>query len=814
MLIRTARKLAPAPARHMDVVGHVDPRPVEADLRKDAARRHWLAAWSRQLFERHYRVNDEALARIVLSESIVKISLLVVFGLLCAWMIGHTRFSASDQSVRNYGFFLFLNLVFMVLVAGSMVLRLAWRFGPGWRAWVAGGRNADSAPNTVRVLFGFFVWPLVERLVRWLTKLRRPSGLRASDRRYFNEFLEEYLRQRAARFAARAPVHVQLAWLVAVLVGAMALGATMVFPRKMVRLKTPTYTPGLVQTFVGVFGWPVAKLGGTTPSEGDVTWLLEEPDDAADLPASRAAPEKTASSKPSVAGSEVTPEDPDRTAQWRWFLLHAVFVWGFLLRLPLLGAAWLLSRGACRADLRDQWADDVLRMLIAAPAPTVPPQGETGVEDGPQRPAPRPAEHQSTPPAPVAPDGGDQIVVVGYALRPRGFDSWHEVFAGVVPTLSGDRVTDAGSVGFDPNQRDVEELHRDLAQAGAAVRRLVVVVAAFKTPDDAFRSFLSQLAAIVDPRRVLVVVDELEELRKDKKGDPRRVAERLDWWERYARQAGIPGPNVLRYFDRRHATDASRRRLRADLLGDGDSADPPVPAGKFDRAAAHVLESLDALSADENAPDAVARHTDELHERIRRLYGNEYRGLLAALTDGPASRLAGRGRGVLARVGLELDERTAHVAGGLTGRLKEMFGGLEGQMPDKWGVAAGLLTTAVIGGLTGIPWYDPLATAGAYGLVSKGRGLLEGLKRFFTGEPGPEEDAAGREDDKPVALDTSDMVRSAVLLALLLELQGRDAAQLAADVRAILGDRLDAPLETRGQVEDFLRHVEAELRER
>jgi hypothetical protein len=291
-------------------------------------------------------------------------------------------------------------------------------------------------------------------------------------------------------------------------------------------------------------------------------------------------------------------------------------------------------------------------------------------------------------------------------------------------------------LGFVENREDRRRVLSLLRASSSEPQTIVVVCALTTTPDRGIGTFLAELRGGSESSVELVLTGG-ERLRN--RIGAEEVESRVEDWRNLAEEAGI---DHIAEVDLDHLTDASRAKL-ASLVHGANSAGPP--ARHLEEACALIVEHSGKWSDFPTPPQQAG-----LHQAIAALYRHEqapWRALLRAPTT-LGSNLAASLRPSAERVVGLLPPRLRHSRTWvLAGAAAGVFGGL---------AAALLVTPTAIGAL-------PLWTAVGAAIA----GLVH-------------HDATQRNDNAspPESMDYGDAVRAAALFSLLLELQGRQEAEI------------------------------------
>ena len=424
---------------------------------------------------------------------------------------------------------------------------------------------------------------------------------------------------------------------------------------------------------------------------------------------------------------------------WSGLLVGSLVIYALAPRLLLFGLCLGRARGA-----RARWRLDTSRpgylrlqstlMPQAERLGVVDPAGATGGEVGAGAGA-------SLQPQPAPPGGfeGDPVIL-GLEIEPPGWP-WP-------PAVDGVRWEDLGLV---DDRGDRQRVLSRLGSLSDRPRIVVVVCSLSTTPDRGHRSFLISLQEAAGTA-VGLVLSGGEVLRR--RGDAGSVQRRVEDWQRLAADAGIAQEHMVE-VDLDHLTDASMASLVAFL---GGPAAPP--AGRRIESACDLI--IDHLGRWRGEPDT--KQQVELHRAIGGLYRSDHSSWSTFLRA-PAA-LEGD-------LKVPLKEAADRVTRLLPGRLRAN---------PRW-LAAGALAGA-LGCVAAATLLSPVAIAslGVWSALGAAIAAVAGGSRPQSQQT-PQED---EEDERAPAL------RAAALFALVLELQGRDEAQITRILERVIGDENDA----------------------
>ncbi len=444
-----------------------------------------------------------------------------------------------------------------------------------------------------------------------------------------------------------------------------------------------------------------------------------------------------------IAASEAPAEPAAREAArqaWSGLLVGSLVFYGLAPRLLLLGFCLGRGRLAYRRYRLDTLLPGYLRL-----EPRLMPDGRLGVVDGESA-----GEHPgfADRPAPARPRGAPRPpgspAVVGFEIE-RPASSWP-------PPIDGVRWHDLGFVdGRDDSRRVIDEL----VSSSDEPQVVVIVCALTTTPDRGIGGFIAEVRQAVS-RPVGLVLTAGHTLRR--RGDTAQVSHRVEDWGRLAAAAGLSREHVIE-LDLDHLTDASLAKL-AGLVG--AEADPQTHSRRIEGAVERIVEHVERWSASGAALSAADRA--ELHRQIAALHRDEHAGWrqLFGPTADPGGDVAGY-----------LKTGADRVVGLLPQRLK---------LNPRW-LAAGAMTGA-LGCVAAATLLSPVAIAALP--------MWSGLGAALAAVVGTLQAGAGDDRCVPTA-DLTDAVCAAGLFSVLLELQGRDEAEITELLDAIVEP--DEPVE-------------------
>ncbi len=366
---------------------------------------------------------------------------------------------------------------------------------------------------------------------------------------------------------------------------------------------------------------------------------------------------------------------------------------------------------------------------------------------------------QASSPVPPRRDGGAPAVL-GVEIEPPatawpppvGSVAWHDL-------------------GFVDGRSDRQRVLAELGNAGGGPSVTVVVCGLTTTPDRGIASFLRDVRQASGARMAMVLTGG-EALRK--RGNGAQLATRVDDWRVLAGGIGLAGDDVIE-LDLDHLTDASAARL-ASLVG---AEGPAQGAGRrIEDAFTVIVDHARRWPAAPAAPDF--KQQSALHEAIGKLYRTEMTTWAQRLRLPDAAGL------------------TRNLAESLQGGARQVVAILPPRLKTdvRW-VASGAVAGA-LGCVTAAALLSPVAIAALPLWSALGAAVTAVVRATVSG--GATADA----DDTTGGGGRGDAVRAAALLALLLELQGRDEAAISRILDTVLDEPADAELQTPRNIQRYL----------
>lgn len=564
---------------------------------------------------------------------------------------------------------------------------------------------------------------------------------------------------------------------------------------------------------VTTLGKPLSRIV-EVPDRNDISWVLGE---------------RMESHNPRGEPSDIEKlAEHDRRARWGWFLLAIVFVYAVPPRFLLFCLSWYLARRANR-ELKPNLDDAYYRVTLKFCDPHTT-QVTTEVQPKPVRAdavnlASVPAVVTTAlsspdPPKPVVPlpnfplsgGCGPDLVILSYEVFPS------ENLLNVLPIPGDYRARSFGDVdGAIGRKKMLDRLIQELTPQTV----VILVVSAAGTADAAFNGFFASVRRlVVSTTGLLVLLTHIDRMREMWPGDVEQIRGQLKHWHRACALA-----ERTYEFDHLMATQRSRdelaKQLRSFLCSKSEDSGQPqrlIVAGHFSIAAGYVRDAAShaLLRTEANAwrDESVA-----ICHRLRELYDRE-----TALLDDCASRLRGDVSRLVDGV-KDSNELKAIIA--QTPSMSSMFETSQmvcqilANVPGRWGVGgavAGLCAGAAAGAavlavapaavaipliLSQLPGLAGLTVAGC----GAGAALPVAWKKLFRATGAVPASQPLRDSEPMSDLNLDDFVRSAILFALVLELQGNTGSEIASRINAIVSDVPPDFIGTLAQVEQVLDEI-------
>ncbi len=574
------------------------------------------------------------------------------------------------------------------------------------------------------------------------------------------------------------------------------------------------------------------------PDRDDIRWVLNERIDSQSpggaplnrtlgTPRSHYLPDAAvvAASQESTSVGRSKSEQARRTL-WSRFLVMLVFISAVLPRVLLCCVSLFLADCAQRGMnpiINDDYYRETLKFsdptewdeITDPPDPILKPKPPE--EGGPDKPPPpvKPSPPKQEPSVVTSTQElGHDLIVLSYEALLK-----EEDLLNFLPLPKDCRASNLGNV--DGAIQRKEMLDR-LPQVLAADTAVILFVRAAGIADGSFNQFMSKLRQLVVGKPgLMVILTHLDRLRERWSGDGAQMEMQLKGW----RGACAAAEQIVQ-FDHERPTQGSRKMLGEHLrLFLGDSAPSALSstrlhlADKFDFAAQYIREAA-KHGLERTEADAWREETVGISQRLRKLYDQETTLLEQSVSKLWASKPQLReGLKELTNTLKNMVPDPESVArwGGKAAVLFEVFRNL----PTQWGVG-GALAGLCVGALPGAVALATLATplalpvamytlAGLPGFGAIGAGLGASLpvawKKLFrsTANAGVNESSDVVEPVPDLNLD--DLTRTAILLALVLELQGNASVVIAEQINSIVGDLQNGLFGTLEQVDHVLDRI-------
>jgi len=442
---------------------------------------------------------------------------------------------------------------------------------------------------------------------------------------------------------------------------------------------------------------------------------------------------------------EAFTQDRDDSRAWSAFLVGCLVMYGFAPRLLLM--AW--SIGQRRSALSRYRLDLTRPEFLRLEATLMPVAAPLGVRDGDDaaEPSPfRPADLSDS--APIAKVGTGLPAILGFEIeRPSVWP----------PQLHGMTWTDLGIVETRDQQHAI--IH-ELQNGNSPPRSIVLVGGLTSVPDRGVERFVTQVQRTTkSPLFLLLTGGQSLRQRADLNGLEQRIAD----WRALASRVGIAMERVLE-LDLDHLTDESRSRL-AQVTGRDSSAGDSAVTRETRRLEASFKLVSDWWRSHDGSKPPDADDAVRLHQSIMGLHSEE----------------AGSWRSWL-RVPGQLSGTSAHeIASTLSQGSRRFMDMLPLTLRNspKW-LAAGAMAGA-LGCVAAAALLSPVAI-GALPLWSAIGAAVSGVLHAHRSQA-----AVSSPPSETSLTERDQIVRSAVLLAMMLELQGRGEALIT----RVLQDAVD-----------------------
>ncbi len=440
---------------------------------------------------------------------------------------------------------------------------------------------------------------------------------------------------------------------------------------------------------------------------------------------------------------------------WSGLLMGSVFVYGVLPRIVALVVCLVMRRMA-----ESQFRLDLSLPGYARLSPRLVPVARTiGVTDPDPGVLPKVAEvDKERMRLPMSPSG--PVMVVGYELDIEN-DVWP-------PAIDGVEWFDLGNVESRRQRHEVlDTLHTITLQP----RALAVVCSVTTTPDRGVRGFVSELQAALEAPVLMLLSDGHRLRERFSRGE---FEQRFEDWHALALTARIEREHVLD-VDLEHLTDISRARLLSILMPEKSARQKP-PESHLRRAFGLIERHAGEWS---NAPTTLEQ--TELQKEVAALYEKRSRQW--------RQRFWGENSG---------DD--------LAERLKQSSQGLLDSLPlrlrrnPRW-YAAGALAGAV-----GCVAATAAISSAAIATLPMWAGLGAAVTAFIDVNQKNENERNDSNDNEP-AIEFSRAIHSAVLFALVLELQGHREVEISELIDRILPEQEPPLFADRDEAKSWCRDV-------
>jgi len=437
-------------------------------------------------------------------------------------------------------------------------------------------------------------------------------------------------------------------------------------------------------------------------------------------------------------------QEPVVSQAWSALLVGSIVVYGFAPRLLLLG--WSLGQ---RRVAKQRYRIDVSRPeYLRLEQALMPVSRSIGVMDSDDGTIARHTSIQSAGSRLARQLGAPAIL--GLEIEPP------------VPWPPRVERVQWADLGLIETREQQHQVITQLANGSSEPATLVVACALVSTPDRGIGRFLSQLReAVAQP--VLLVLTGGQSLRD--RSDALAVSQRLHDWHQLADEAGIAPQRVLE-LDLDHLTPTSAERLSRLVCDEKTTGSP--------KRARHLEQAFDLIvTFIQHAPaTTTAEEHAKLHHSIVSLYRGDQAGWKTLFHLPDSINLKNPGD-----VADSLKLGAASLTRLLPARLKTS---------PKW-LAAGAAAGA-LGCIAAAMLISPVAIAALP--------MWSGIGAAISGVVGASRKGTSQSDELPAQNDRGQVIRSAALLAMVLELQGRD--------ELVITRVLDAAIDSNGD-SDFLK---------
>lgn len=455
-----------------------------------------------------------------------------------------------------------------------------------------------------------------------------------------------------------------------------------------------------------------------------------------------------------IAASRETLDEPqsqDVRRAWSWMFFGCVVVYGFLPRAILLVMSLALRARALRAYRLDLARPGFARLrdalMPSSSHDEVPPPASGAIADDDH--ARRAAEEEHTKGAASKPVGPPAIVAV--ELR--------DPACGWPPPFTHE-VRDLGNVDGRDDQHSVLDL---LARDRTTPAALLIVADFANSPDRGVERFIASLASAASAGRAHLILTGGHRLhdRAGAEGVARRAAD----WRTLAGHAGIAAERV-KEIDLDSLTARTRGQLDA-IAAPGETSHPrPVEPQRFDRALRTIIEHANGWPREVDQKAALT-----LHEAVARVYEHNRAAWMTQFTG-----LTNVG---FASIAANPESLRSTIEGGAR-RITQMLPPSLRAKP-KW-MAAGALAGA-LGCIAAAGFISPVAIA-----ALPTWSIIGAAVAAFAPTRAARESA---DDASRHAAAFDEAVRAAALFAVVLELQGREQAQISRVIERTFADLED-----------------------
>jgi len=709
----------------------------------------------------------------------------VTFGMISG--LSSTWFTDRDHQVQVFWFVSIVSIQFLLLVPAAVFLVFQ-----GWQT--RHSKHADPATKPfgfLNLILAVFVGGFV-RCMLWLarcipgaTSQRAKAGVEHDHGLGWKAIAEVLFESHALRLKVAMSLH--LFWLTALSLALIGLGW---------RTAGDQYKFSWRSTWIDAAA--IREVSNFVAAIGPANRLFaKRPIDEAAVDYLRKSPEQLEQEEREWRLKQEELELPldDISKRWEQRRLEIQQSWlctlvDFILLLAVLPRAlvlaptillWKRERDAeCRVDLDDPYCLELLALLRKTGPKFVPgspqPESQSVLTNLPAERTP-----MVEPPAVPAVNSlrtSKRLWIAGYNLDPPTAD----VLA-LPPELAG--VTWVGELN---GMSDRDELLRDIGRTSGSCR-LVLFVRALMTPDKTVVGFLRDTHnGIAEPHGLLVVLTELDVLRVNFDNDLNKVRARLNLWVSKCREAGLEEGDCLE-FDHLTLTAASRdllaRRLADWYAGNVHLERKRHWAGKLPAAFDAISRFVDERPDMQSRDDTIAL-THEIHKTLSGIYCGDrpLANPLDLLQRALPRRLEQARDEIRNAIGDFADDH----AEGLPEVWKKQVRGLLAwwkilqQVNWRWSVAGGILCSVAapvgvlaVAGLSGLPLVMPVALFGGLGgIVTAATAQTTIFDRLRTllarSEVGDTHRPTSPGARATIGLD--ELIRSSVLWALVLELQG------------------------------------------